>query len=343
MKLHKILKWEFWPVWVFYVPVYAYWAWLAFRARSWSFFTASNPTMEMGGFFDYSKYKILMQIPLEFRPITILIHTNESLENALMKIQNADIEFPCIIKPDKGERGFGVEKIDNKAQLQQHLEKYKAFDLVAQELIDEPLEFGVMYYRFPNEATGNINSVVQKEFLFLTGDGKTTFQNLLLQNQRTLYHYEMLCQLHQKKLQMILAKGEVFQLISIGNHSRGTTFLNANSLINKDLVDIFDKISNQIEGYYFGRYDLRVKTIEDLYAGKVKIMELNGANSEPAHIYDPNMGIWEAYKHLLGQWKILWKISVQNHKKGIPYMPIGEMIKKIRANYRFRKVNLNKS
>jgi hypothetical protein len=50
-------------------------------------------------------------------------------------------------------------------------------------------------------------------------------------------------------------------------------------------------------------------------------MELNGANSEPAHIYDPNMPLMQAYKDLITHWKTIYKISVLNNKQGIKYMP----------------------
>ena len=75
----------------------------------------------------------------------------------------------------------------------------------------------------------------------------------------------------------IIAQGEVKHLVVIGNHARGTTFLNANHLITPQLIDVFDAISKQVEGYNFGRYDIRVPSLEDLYAGRnIKILELNG-------------------------------------------------------------------
>ena len=65
------------------------------------------------------------------------------------------------------------------------------------------------------------------------------------QHQRSIYHIEMLRKIHQENLQKIIPKDEKINLISIGNHSRGTTFLNANHLINKQLIDVFDNISKQ--------------------------------------------------------------------------------------------------
>ena len=95
-----------------------------------------------------------------------------------------------------------------------------------------------------------------------------------------------------------------------------------NYLINDQLVDVFDAISQQIDGFYYGRFDLRCQNVEALYSGDIKIMELNGAASEPAHIYAPNFPILEGYKSLFSHWKLLYNISIANHKLGVPYMSI---------------------
>ena len=47
----------------------------------------------------------------------------------------------------------------------------------------------------------------------------------------------------------------------IGNHCRGTRFINFNHVINEDLNTAFDKISLPIKGFYYGRFDLKAKTI----------------------------------------------------------------------------------
>ena len=118
----------------------------------------------------------------------------------------------------------------------------------------------------------------------------------------------------------ILPANETRELVSIGHHCLGTKFLHGNHLINSALSQTFDKISNSIAGFYYGRYDIRVQSIEDLYQGKIKIMELNGSGAEPAHIYDPQFPFFKGIGVLLQHWSILYKVSVQNHKKGIPYL-----------------------
>lgn len=316
----KIYKWEFWPFWFFYIPVYFYWAYSWIRTRSMFFFSAANPSMEMGGFIDYSKIEIFKQIPPQILPNMVFINTAHEKEDIENILAIKDLTFPLIAKPDKGERGKDVAKIDHLTELKAYLVSAKE-RVILQEFITHPLEFGIMYYRLPNEERGHITSIVQKEFLTVTGNGKSTVRELMKQSKRASLYEDHVEMSYPEVLEQVPPIGETKLLEPIGNHCRGTVFRNANHLINEQLVDVFDALSKQIDGFYFGRYDIKVTNLEDLYAGKnIILMELNGANSEPAHIYDPNMDIFTAYKHLLGHWRILYKISVQNHKRGVHYM-----------------------
>jgi hypothetical protein len=320
----RLSKWEFLPYWLFYFPVYFYWLWLSLRARSFVFFSAANPLMEMGGFCGYSKSNVLNQFPSDWIPKTqvLLLTSNNISVNTNIILEN--FRFPLILKPDVGERGWKVEKIHTKEELLEYLSQNQG-KLIVQEYIDYPLEFGVMYSRLPGQARGKITSMVQKEFLSVIGDGKSTLADLFHRSKRTRYYEDTLLLLYKDELHTILPEHTKKELVSIGNHCRGTTFLNANHLITPALVSVFDQISQQISGFYFGRYDIRVPSLDDLYDGKnIKILELNGANSEPAHIYDPQMPILNAYKHLFSHWHNLFEISIRNHKKGIPFMSFQE-------------------
>ena len=57
----------------------------------------------------------------------------------------------------------------------------------------------------------------------------------------------------------------------------------------------------------------------DLEKGKnFAIVEVNGAASEPTHIYDPKHSIIFGWKELSRHITYMYKISVQNHKRGFP-------------------------
>ena len=65
-------------------------------------------------------------------------------------------------------------------------------------------------------------------------------------------------------------------------------------------------------------------------------MELNGANSEPAHIYDPKTSLIDAYKAIFKHWNILFDISTANHKEGIKYDSFFYTLKEIKSYFRNR-------
>src|SRR5262245_20003300 len=62
--VRRWVHWEFWPAWLFYIPVGVYYGWLAIRHGSLSVPTSANPGIETGGFIGESKLEILNQLRL---------------------------------------------------------------------------------------------------------------------------------------------------------------------------------------------------------------------------------------------------------------------------------------
>jgi hypothetical protein len=216
-----------------------------------------------------------------------------------------------------------VRKISSENQVELYLDSLSK-DFLVQEFLDLPIELGVFYTRMPDQPAGYVNSVVIKDMLTVIGDGKSTLKDLILDKPRAKLQWKKLQKVHAEQLDRILPAGQKFTVNSIGNHSLGTTFLNGDYLINDKLSKTFDTISKQIAGFYFGRYDLRCASIEDLYEGKIKIMELNGCGAEPAHIYHPGFPLWKAMGILFTHWKNIFLISTQNHKRGVAFTPFRE-------------------
>ncbi len=314
----KLTHWEYWPFGIVQFPVILYYGWLSLRARSFFFFSASNPGIPMGGMFGESKYDILSKVPRTYTPTTIFIPASSTKEEVLSRLKEGDLEFPVIFKPDLGERGFMVKRIQSAADVEAYLQQMK-FDFIAQELVNLPLEFGVFYTRFPQEAHGRVTSVVKKEMLTVTGDGSSTLQQLILAKDRAKLQWETLKNTYRDRLTEVLKAGQTLELVSIGNHCLGTKFLDGTSLISPELSASFDRISQQIDGFYFGRFDLRCASEEDLAAGRVKVMELNGCGAEPAHIYHPGYSLRKALRVLFTHWRNIFIIARENSRRGVPY------------------------
>jgi hypothetical protein len=316
--LIKLRSWEYWPFGIVQFPLFIYYAWLAIRSRSFTFFSASNPGIVMGGMFGESKYDVIKKIPAQYIPKTILIRQPADTESILEQIKTSGLQFPLIFKPDIGERGFMVKRIHNESDVAQYIATIR-YDFLVQELVDLPLEFGVFYVRFPNESKGNVTSVVMKEMLSVTGDGKSTLQELILSKDRAKLQWEKLKTIFHGRLHEVIAKDQLIELVSIGNHCLGTKFLNGGHLINDTLSATFDHVSKQIEGFYFGRFDLRCASTEDLYKGNFKVMELNGCGAEPAHIYHPGFPLGKAMAVLFRHWRNIFLISRENVRRGAAY------------------------
>ena len=95
-------------------------------------------------------------------------------------------------------------------------------------------------------------------------------------------------------------------------------------MIAPTLCESFDRISKQINGFYFGRYDLRCASLKDLEEGNVQVVELNGCGAEPAHIYHPGASLWKGLRDLITHWRNMYLISKENHLRGMPYLSFRE-------------------
>lgn len=308
---YRITRYEYWPGWLFYLPLLPYWLYLSARMRSFSFFTLTNPGMDLGGFFGESKQDILKLLPKDYLPKQLFVDKSEIHDIANL-LQQHHLQFPLIAKPDVGERGAGVEKMHSPEELTAYLSQSEGLTLI-QEFIDYPEEFGVFYCRIPGNVKGKITSLTRKQFLTVTGNGKDTVEQLLQQSVRARFQLKRLRKYKTVLLQSVPVANETVLVEPIGNHCRGTAFLDGSAAITTELEQVFDRIAAEIPGFYYGRFDIKVKSLEELRQGKtIRIMELNGISSEPGHIYDKNMSLLRAYRVVARHWQIMSEIARAN-------------------------------
>src|SRR5688572_25901522 len=117
----KLTHWEYWPFGILQFPSMIYYVWLSIRSKSFLFFSASNPGIPMGGMFGESKYDILVKIPNALVPKTIVVDREASVNQVMEKLTRNGFAFPLIFKPDLGERGFMVNRIDNEQDIIKYL------------------------------------------------------------------------------------------------------------------------------------------------------------------------------------------------------------------------------
>ena len=321
-------------MWLFYIPVALYGLILSLKARSITFFTTVNPCMRYSGGLEYSKMDHYRFLPNEILPKTILI--NKNIEN--FKLQNLIIEeqfqFPLIVKPDMGQRGKEVKKVDSLNDLIDFLVQASRDEFLLQEYIEYPLELGIFFIKTPDGKEEKITSITKKKFLSVKGDGKSTLRKIISKNIRAIGHKRKLKRKLKSQWNSVIPKDREILLEPIGNHNRGTEFINANSLISKDLKNVISWVVSHIPDFYYGRINLKTKSIEALLNKDLKVLEINGVNSEPSHIYDTKTKIKDAYKDLFWHMDMMFKISQQNRKtKGLKTASFREILVNIYKLY----------
>ncbi len=348
-RISRIWRWEFWPTWLFYLPLAPWLLWLAIRHRSLLVWTAANPGIPHGGLVGESKSDILNHLPSMNTIPSLLIPEHEpartkavaNLCDTLARAnQVSPTEFgeecsastktswiwPIVLKPDAGQRGAGFRVARSEEDVVEYL-KSQSGPVIAQQYHPGPYEAGIFYYREPTQSAGKIFSITDKRFAILVGDGKHTLEESIWMHPRFRMQSATFLKRHESCKSNVLAKDEQFVLARAGNHCQGTMFLDGSHLLTPALEMAVDRIAKEFQGFFIGRFDVRYSDIDDFKAGKdISIVELNGATSESTNIYDPSWSLFRAYRTLARQWSLLFRIGSENQKTGAPVTKMAQFV-----------------
>jgi membrane protein DedA with SNARE-associated domain len=332
-KLKKLVRWEFWPMSLFYMPVLVKYVSLSVRYRSFSLPTLANPGMHTAGLIGESKFETLAQLA-ESHPgfvaetYRVPFHSPEQ-QLAMIGRLRADngLEFPLVFKPDVGQRGAGFKLIHSGEEARAYVSRFPRA-LLVQKYVQGPHEGGIFYYRFPNQEKGRIFSITEKLFPVVTGDGRHTLEELIRGDSRASILAHVYLERFAAGRERVPGPGETVRLVEAGNHCQGAIFLDGWRLYSPELEEAIDRISLSVPGFFVGRYDLRYASEEALRRGEgFQIVELNGVSSEATSIYDQANSLWKAYSTLFDQWKIIFAIADQNRKRGLTATPLATVWK----------------
>ncbi len=336
--IKKILHWEQWPFKLLYAPLAPVWLWYIVRSGSVWFFTPSNPKLTFGGMEGEPKKEMYDLLPKEFYPGTFTALPKEDFLQVKNKMIEHGIIFPLIVKPEVAGQGILLRKIDNEEELESYHKKMPV-EYIVQQMVNYPMEVSLFYYRFPNQPQGSITGFLHKIPLQVTGDGKCTLEQLIMKHHKAHKRVNELRSKHGMNFDKVLPAGEKYMLSYAANHNRGAHFINLHTQIDERLVSILDKISLDVNDFFYGRYDIMCASVEDLKQGKnFSILEYNGCGAEPNHFYDTGYSLSGAYKEILKHWKALYKISRYNNKHGIKYWPLFKGIKFLRDTNKHYKL-----
>jgi hypothetical protein len=122
-----------------------------------------------------------------------------------------------------------------------------------------------------------------KLFLKKIEHKKENINTYMVQNY--LYNYPVEIGILYEKLPF-QKEGKIIEIIEKTHKNEIKIFINYdiinhNHLINQKLNKLFDNLSKKIPNLNVGRYDIRLKSIDDLIKGKFKIIEINGTMGFP--------------------------------------------------------------
>ena len=329
----RLTRWEFWPIWVAYLPLVPYWIWLAVRYRSLTAFTAANPAIPGGGLDGESKSAILEKLgavaPWELLPAE---------ERYAAAERFAEREgYPVVLKPDIGERGAGVAIVRGRDALRGYLQANAGPALIQRYV--GGVEFGVFYVRRPGEDRGRVTSITEKQFPCVTGDGQSPVRTLVLRDHRAVClerAYERA--LGTAAFERVPAAGERVPLIEIGTHSRGAIFLDGGAYWTAALEEAIHGAASVTPGFHLGRFDVRAASVDEFRAGRFWVLEFNGVTGEPTHIYDPAVGLLAAYRAMAAQWRWACEIGRANITAGARPLSLADLLRLATARLPLRRL-----
>lgn len=315
------------PKWLNLIPSVMQWIWLGICYRSFTLPSTANPAITAGGLVGEGKLEYFASMGPLARAATadyasLPMDGDASLERALAVMQQANLAFPVVVKPDMGWCGFGVRLVADAEALRQYLDAFpRGQTVVFQRYLPEAGEAGIFYMRDPGQTTGQVIGILLRQFPRVTGDGQSTIAELIAQDARLRRATRNSMHDCDYAAARIPAPGENVRLSMVASNRVGGLYLDASDLLTPQLSARVDAIARDMDRFHAGRFDVRYASEGDLAQGLFTIMEVNGSGSEAVHAWDPKYSLREAYAIIFSKQRLLFRIADANRQRG--YQPIG--------------------
>ncbi|MEE9373037.1 MAG: hypothetical protein V3V00_08290 [Saprospiraceae bacterium] len=299
----KILDKGYWVSNLFYIRSLVHWFLSSIRFQSITFFSAVNPALHLGGMLDDRKSDVYVMLPEYFLPKMLVVSPTD--DNIPELLKENSLQFPLIVKPDVGYKGYLVRRVENNTEMKDALTQYGERKALIQEFLNHPREFSLFYYRLPKSGKQGVSSFVEKILPYVIGDGKSTLRELINKSASAFLDKKYVLNKKVGKLDLIIPKGQKEIIDHVGNISRGSKFYSMNEEIDDAMIESSRQLFSYLDGINFGRVDLKANSVEDVKKGNFKVIEINGAKSEPLHMYEPSMPWNKVWKIISDHWVIL--------------------------------------
>ncbi len=323
-------------LWI-YVPVVLKWFMLALRYRSLTLPTAANPQILSGGFRGETKSSYLGQVGsdhqrwvAQWTTISLFegLSSTARLRMAEQRMADSSLAYPLIAKPDIGACGYGVRLVSSARELSSYLERFPpGQEVILQEYVPWHGEAGIFYVRDPGVEKGKIYSFGLRYYPHVVGDGRSTLRQLIKADHRASRRAKLHFEVFAAHLNEVPEKSSIVRLATAASLRVGALYRDGSAYITLALTERLDRIARSMPEFYYGRFDIRFRTIEALMRGEdFLIVEINGAGAEAIHIWDPELTIGEAYRTWFDQHEILFSIAASNRARGIKPLRLRDLI-----------------
>lgn len=345
--VRRAARFEFWSGWAVYIPTAMYALPRALRKGHLWIVCCCNPGIDhAGGVVGESKANILNA--LGESPFVARTHAlapggvRERVQSLQAWMSQCQMSWPVILKPDEGQRGFGVKLIRSASEADAYLAHVHT-TVVAQPFVPGPLECGILWARSLNAdgslgESGTIFSITRKTFPELTGDGEHTLEELINAHPRYSLQAPVFTERFPHASRLLPEKGEAVRLGVAGNHCQGALFTDGEDLITPELTRSISELALRFRGGLdYGRFDVRYESDEALRAGRgYCILELNGISSESTNIYDPNRSVWWAFRTFFRQWRTMINLGAARQRTGVQPPTSRDLFRMTRLHFNTR-------
>ncbi len=297
---------------------------------------ALNPGMGgIGGLIGASKISILKNLHSSSYAATIFIRhgiREKALRNQVTEKFGEFPGQPLICKPDRGERSINVKKISSFDELFVYLHEAKE-DFLIQEYIPGPEELGVSCFRNLADGRLEVAAVVRRILVKGLGDGISTLGELIEAADIPESRKDRIRQSYMpKQLAVVPPADRLVMLSPVAALSFGTVI---EEVHREDYPEGFARLEEHIneicindagvpfEGFNYGRFDYRAESLDALFAGRGKILELNGAAAMALHACVPGLQAEERYAIFIDFFDRMLEICRANRRSGKGrYLPL---------------------
>ena len=314
---------EILPKWLLFTPLTLQWFWLGFRYGSVTLPSVVNPGIETGGLVGESKFACLNMIAAPFQgqvAETALVPPGGDPE-AIRRA--ACLAYPLIAKPDIGWCGFGVRRIEDAVALAAYARAYpQGESFMLQRLVVDRHEAALFYVRHPAHPRGRIVALNIRNIPHVVGDGVSKVSALVAADPRMARKAsEYADLLGETGMGRIPALGEKVMLANIASIRAGGFYQDGAALISPALEQVLDALCRSMEGFHYGRFDVKYASPEALKAGSFTILEVNGAGAEAIQYWDPKYSFLATFRGVFAKQRALFALADDMRRMG--HKPIG--------------------